>query len=427
MYHSVIGKRLIDCLNRRDGKARTVRKFFDEEYVPLFFGGGRLLQNVNNSPFDQTFTKQKKAYSDALRDECTIALHRKVSKLKPDASFFIGGPAAGCEETTSGQVTSLDVPILDEDVYASWIGAALGLTVQGGITLLIDADDVLIETYNGWPLYRRYLEQTPSVKPMQINTWNCQRLTSTFSGELQPFDVVTDKAGTKLETQRWVRLLFALSTHYKDAECQRLLAYAYSLGQSNTTLGFVQLNLTTCRYLVDLYERLFTVPEGMTHASFANLYDTAESFYEACTHSEIGLKALRPKDVLNAQRDIPKVPKTTDSEKQISFNTYQTWIIAMLNKEELLTLAEELAGTLYGHQKAGRRTTNVDKQAVENLLEKRNAREFIDSLTHIVDADPDNAKCYERIVSELVALSPDKVPLFLTLLRFKYAAVKAKS
>jgi len=99
----------------------------------------------------------------------------------------------------------------------------------------------------------------------------------------------------------------------------------------------------------------------------------------------------------------------------------------MLNKEELLTLAEELAGTLYGHQKAGRRTTNVDKQAVENLLEKRNAREFIDSLTHIVDADPDNAKCYERIVSELVALSPDKVPLFLTLLRFKYAAVKAKS
>lgn len=426
MYHSVIGRRLVECLNKRAGVKRTVREFFDEEYVPLFFGSERLLQNVNNSPYDQKFTKNKLPYSDALRDECTRAIHGKVSTLKPDASFYLGGPASGCVETTSGQVTSLAIPVTDEDVYASWVGAALGLTVQGGITLLIDSDEVLIETYTGWREYRRYLDQTPRVKPMQINTWNCQRLMSVFADEHLRFSAITDKSGEKLETQKWVRLLFALSYRFRGSDTSRLLAYAYALLQSNTTIGFLQLNLSACNYLADLYERLFTVPEGMPHASFANLYDTAESFYEAGTHSEIGLRALRPKDVFGAQRDVPKVPKATDKEKQISFDTYQTWIIAMLNNEKLLPLAEELAGILYNFQQSSSRLKTDDKQSVEDLLKKRNAREFIDALVPIVSADKANVSLYERVVGDVAMMPHDKVPLFLTLVRFKYAAAKAK-
>ena len=144
MYHSVIGKKLVECLNKRDGRTLTVREFFDDVYVPLFFGSSRFLQYINNSPYDQSFSKVKvkPMYTAALRDSCTSVLHAKVRTIKPDASFFLGGPAAGCTETTSGQVTDLGVPVLEDDIYASWIGAALGLTVQGGITLLIDDDEV---------------------------------------------------------------------------------------------------------------------------------------------------------------------------------------------------------------------------------------------------------------------------------------------
>jgi hypothetical protein len=426
MYHSVIGKRLVTCVNQREGTEYTVREFFDEVYIPLFFANSRLLQHVNNSPFAQEFTAQKKAFTIELRDACLDKVHKKVENEEPDASFFLGGPASNATDGTSGQVTSLKIPISEEDVYASWIGAALGLTVRGGYTLLIDADDVLMTTYEGWREYRRFLDQSPKIKPLQVNAWNGQWVASRMAKSIF-FEPAVDKEGAALEMQSWVQLLFALSYHYREGPTPRLLAYVYSLGQSNTTLGFVQLNLPDVKRLVDLYNQLFSVPAGMPAARFEALYQTEESFRVACTHTEIGLRALKPKDVFNAQRGIPKPPNAAESEKQIAFNTYQTWIIAMLNNKELLQRAEELAAALDHFRRQDERGKVVHKQMVEELLDQKNRRDFIDALTKLLEKDSSNCTLFERAVYELLSLSPDNVPLFLTLLRFKYAAVRAKA
>ena len=77
----------------------------------------------------------------------------------------------------------MGIPITEEDIYASWIGAALGLTVQGGMILLIDAKDVLLTTYDGWKEYRKYLDQTPKLKPLQVNAWNGQWVASRLRGK----------------------------------------------------------------------------------------------------------------------------------------------------------------------------------------------------------------------------------------------------
>lgn len=426
MYHSVIGKRLVACTNKRDGTAYTVREFFDKVYVPLFFGGGRLLQNVNNSPFDQAITKKKQAHTPELVLSCLQQVHAKVQGQKPDASFFLGGPASGSLETTSGQVTSMKVPVQEEDVYASWIGAALGLTVQGGMALVIDADDVLLETYDGWKAYRRFLDQTPKIKPLQVNTWNGQWVAQRMRN-LSFSDPVTDKDGVALQTQPWVQLLFALGDHYRDGAERRLLAYVYALGQSNTTLGFIRLNLPEVNRLVDLCRQLFTVPAGLPPKRFETIYETAQSFRYACERTEIGLTALRPKDVFKAQSGIPVPPNATDADKQIAFDTYQTWIIAMLNNKDLMPRAEELASALEKFQKQDVRLKTGNMQMVKELLDKKNRREFIEELAKILEKDGANCDLYERIVADLMSLSSDTVPLFLTLLRFKYAAAKAKS
>jgi len=425
MYHSVIGKRLVECLNRREGTDYTVRQFFDEVYIPLFFGSSRLMQNINNSPFDQVITKQKKELTEELKKECLRQIHGKVQNQEPDASFFLGGPASGNTETTSGQVTSLRIPISEEDIYASWIGAALGLMVQGGMALLIDADDVLLMTYDGWLAYRRFLDQTPKVKPLQINTWNGQWVANHMANE-PLFDPVVDKDGAALETQKWVQLLFALSYHYREGPVRQVLSYVYSLGQSNTTIGFVRLNLAEVTRLGQLYRQLFTVPPGMQPANFEALYQTEMSFRAACERTEIGLRALKPKDVFNAQKTIPKPPSSTEAEKQLAFQTYQVWIIAMLNNKELLQQAEELADALDHFAQQDERGKTVKKQMVEELLQKRNRREFIEGITAVLERDASKRELFERTVVDLLSLSMDNVPLFLTLLRFKYAAVTAK-
>lgn len=338
LYHSVIGKRLVECVNRRDGTNYTVREFFDEVYIPLFFGASRFLQNIGNSPFYQEVTVRKRNLDKDVINKCLIEIHHKVKTGQRNMSILIGGPATNSVDTTSGQVTALQIPIPEEDVYASWIGTALGLTVQGGYTLLIDANDVLLTTYDGWKEYRRFLDQSPKVKSLQVNTWNGQWVASRM-GASSFFDPITDKDGAALETQKWVQLLFALSDHYREGPTHRLLAYVYSLGQSNKTLGFVRLNLPEVRRLVDLYRQLFTVPPGMPPKAFEALYETDRSFETACERTEIGLRALKPKDVFKAETEIPKPPKATDAEKRVTFDTYQTWIIAMLNNKDLLLRA----------------------------------------------------------------------------------------
>ena len=426
MYHSVIGKRLVESLNRRDSTNYTVREFFDIVYVPLFFGSPKMLQYVNNSPFDQAISKQKKPFTIKLQEECLKQVHSKVQDQAPDASFFLGGPASGSMETTSGQVTSMRVPISAEDIYASWIGAALGLTVQGGMILLIDAEDVLLATYDGWSKYREFLEQTPTLKPLQVNAWNGQWVASQMQ-QAYDFYPTLDKDHAALETQKWVRLMFSLSYHYRDRPINCLLAYVYSLGQSNTTLGFVQINLSEVNRLVQTYQQLFTVPKGMEHADFARLYETAESFRFACGRTEIGLRALKPLDVFKGEKGIPTSPKATDTEKQIAFDIYQTWIIAMLNNKEMMPLAGELATALNGFRQQDTRLKNVKAQMIEELLGKKNRRDFIDEIAKLLEEDSSNCEIFERVVSELMSLSPDNVPLFLTLLRFQYAVAKAKS
>ena len=425
MYHSVIGKRLVECLNRRQGTHYSVDEFFDQVYVPLFFGSGRLMQNINNSPFDQAFTKQKKAFTDALRDECLAVVHTKAGTHAPDASFFLGGPAAGTTETTSGQVTSMRIPVTTDDVYASWIGAALGLTVQGGLTLLVNDDDVLLATYDGWGEYRRLLDQTPSLKPLQVNAWNGQWIANRM-GKPMPFQPAVDDRGEALRTLPWVQLMFALSYHYREGPNRQLLAYVCSLGQTNQTFGFVRLNLPQVRRPVDLYYQLFTVPPGLPPAAFELLYETERSLRLACESAEIGLRALKPRDLFHAEKGVPKAPNSADQEKQLAFDTYQIWIIAMLNNKELLDRAAELAAALHSFRQRDDRGKTRNKQLVEDLLGKKNRRDFIEALTALLEEDAGNLELFERAVSDILALPVDNVPLFMILLRFKYAAATAK-
>lgn len=425
MYHSVIGKRLVECVNKRDGRNYTVRGFYDKVYVPLFFANERLLQYVNNSPFDQVFGKQKVPFSVAVRDECLRAVHEKVDNLQPDASFFLGGPAAGSAETTSGQVTDLHIPIHHEDIYASWIGAAAGLTVDGGMTILLDSEDVLLTTYDGWMEYRRFVDQTPKIKALQINAWNGQWVASKMR-DLPFLTPIVDKDGNALKTQKWVELLFALSYHNREGPRNSLLGYVYSLGQSNTTLGFIRLNLSDARRLVDIYRQFFTVPPGMQPAAFESLYQTDQSFRVACSYTEVGLRALRPKDVFGAQKGVPKLPDAKDPIKRLDFDIYQTWIIAMLNNMELIPRAEELASALCAFRQRDERGKTVHEQMVIELLGHRRRREFIDGLTAILDKDGSHHELFDRIANDITTMSPDNVPLFLTLVRFKYSAINAK-
>jgi len=436
MYTSHIGRRLLGLYHQRTGEELSARQFFEQRLYPLFYAHKRYLQWVPSSPFAQKVAAGNLAGGKTEAEVQLATLHHKIATVPPDASFVIGFPAAGVEGTTSGQVSGVGPQVGPDDIYCSWIGGALGVGVSGGLSLLLDEDDVLWALYEGWALYRTYLTQRPTMKGNQIETWNGHWLAHAFSPEFDPDHPLdgltielTDTAGTlAMPTREWVQVLFALTRHYPTRD---LTAYVYSLAQTNRTIGFVPLQLRGIRKVYDLTDKLFLFPAAVQSAGqdqLLRLYSVHYGFARACQLGAIGLAAIEPaklRDYLPSANGPAKVPSVKTEAAAIQFAFQQLWILAMLNNQELYDTADRLAGALQqysGTAKQGK--MNLDRQVEKVFVKHRPA--FIERLTEILEeaksAASDYTALFDEAVRQVMLMPVDNFPLFIILVRFRYIA-----
>lgn len=289
--------------------------------------------------------------------------------------------------------------------------------------MLIDEDSVLRALLEGWELYRTYLDQTPGLKGNQITTWNGQWLAHRFGWDYHPEDPLRDfdphVTSTGISTKDWAQLLFALARHLPD---RQLTVYLYSLGNTNQTIGFRKLLLPEVQHMAELHERLFGDVEGVSARRLADAFEPAFSIYRACKQGAIGLKALQPdrlRKYMPGRRD-SKMPGTTRSENKFTrYLIFQTWIIAMLNNEDLIDTTEQLAEALREYAQSDD-TTTTTKRTAEQVLEASHRREFLESLSVVIKDDATHADLIDEIGDEVVKMPSSDFPLFATLLRLKY-------
>jgi hypothetical protein len=426
MYTTYIGRRALDLYNEdiHDGSPLSSKEFFDEVLFPVFFDDERYLFWPNNAPFAQP--KYSGSREDPnVRQNALAETHDKIQTIeRPVGHLLMGGMADGPMETTSGQVSAVGAAADPDDAYCSWVGAMCGIGVSGGLSMLVDHEDVLRALIEGWSHYRSYLDQTPGLKGNQIETWNGQWLSHRFGWEYNASDPLRDfdphVTSTGISTKDWAQVLFALARHLPD---RRLTVYIYSLGNTNQTIGFRQLLLPEVQYLADLYERLFGDVEGVSARRLADAFDPEFSIYRACEQGAIGLKALRPdklRQYMPGGRS-SKMPNTTRSENKFTrYLIFQTWIIAMLNNEDLIDTTERLAGALREYSKSDTKGRTTAKRAAEQVLEASHRREFLESLSEVVADDGTHANLINEIADEVVKMPSSDFPLFATLLRLKY-------
>jgi hypothetical protein len=440
VYTTHIGRRLLDLHNRQNGEQRSPREFFDEVFFSLFFDDERYLMWVNNSPFDQAFKmRSKQPLTSEVRREKLAQLHGKAGAIREqDGSILLGSAAVGVEAPTSSQVTSLRVPVSANDVYLSWIGAAAGVGVEGGFSLLIDDDRVLGAILEGWGEYRRLMSTTPGLKPHQIDTWNGWWITHRFGtrygpGAMLPEGMLQSKkdtGGVQIGMARWAGVVLSLARHCPD---EVLPAYVYTFGNTNKTIGFIQLNLPRVSVLRDLYIRLFgSVASVRERGEIETLYETRFSFVQACRQGSIGLHALEPdklREYMPGGQGETRIPKpATKDETRVTYAIYQTWIIAMLsNNDRLLDLAQSTADVLRQHAASATRAKANKKQLVESTLSAANRRKFIEGLTEILESDGTHAQQFDELVGAIVRMPLSDFPLLVTLIKFKYALIGAQS
>lgn len=442
MYTAKIGKRILERWRQRENRPEvTARVFFDEVFYPLFFDDERYLMVANNSKFDQAYKqKKKKPLSDkATREEVLEDFHLAVEELTShEGHVYMGGYTRNVEDPTASQISSVTIPLESETTYLTWFGAAAGIGVKGGLSLLIDDDELLDQIVEGWSVYRDYMSTESTLKPHQIDTWNGWwlyiRNDEYFKKESplinRPHDMTTLKDGVSaINTVSWGRLLFRLT---KITNESTFLSYIYSFGQTNTTIGFIPILLKDITYLADVHTQLYGIESR--NEKFMRLYETEYGFLTACKMGAIGLRALEPKDLKNYISTYGgKInrPKLTTDQDQINFQFYKTWIAAMLDNRTLLLRAKNLAEQLNEISPSARGKKGISNK-IDKVLEANTLKQLADAFTALLqdedilirkDLDTD---VLQTVIAETLSLPASKVPLFLTLLRFESAVLNYK-
>jgi hypothetical protein len=443
MYTSYIGKKFLKLYKEKSKKADeySAQQFFDEVMFPLFFDDEQHLMHVSNSPFFQKPRQEdvEKCGSKSLAQYNN--LKNAIENEPPNMSIYVGYAAKDIGGTTSGQLTDMDFKTNSEDVYASWIGEALSIGVSGGFVVLIDESEILYAVFEGWKYYRKYIQQSPNLKDKQVETWNgqwlCHRISKRYK-EDRPFDnfeVETAEVLGKLAipTKQWSQIIFVLAQKYPN---KIFTAYSYNLSQTNTTLGFINLYLPEVSEIYNLRDKLFIdYKDTILKDEQIERLETFFTFKNACKLGSIGLKSIEPAKLREympiGSKEYARGQdfKFTDEKSYLNYSLYKLWIIAMLNKTELLDLATQLAATLLEieakKKEEGNRGKTTLSQDIESVKNAKNLRFFIDALTPFTNVN--NADLFANVVEQVLKMPIDNFPLFITLVRFEIAYLNLKS
>ncbi len=465
MYTSVVGKTFLKEYNRRNGTEYSAKEFFDKEVFEQIFNHEKYLLWAGNSPFVQGLSKNKPFFEPAERLENLSKLHSKITSGERDASIALGFPASENKEyaTTSGLVTDLEMPSDDDDVYLSWIGGTLSLGVAGGYSILFDDPEITYATFEGWRHYRRFLNDPlfEKLKPYKLNTWNGQWLAYRFDewfNEDFNFMVLekeevfsTSEKGVEINTVSWSKLFFSLSTFL---ETESATAHIFSLGSTNKTIGFIPFQFQSGRNLISTYQKLFGEEEYSIKRTSEFDAFFGRHIKRACEMGSIGLHALRPESLKNYFGDAKNLkfysPKTDqkkgESEEDfrkrlevettksksviISYQTYKTWLVAMLskNKTDVSNFSRDIAQALVRYRAGGRK---LDRK---NLLEKEffqtNKIKMLEALNKIVASDDVEQEVKDKmnvLRDQVHFLTREDFAYFITLLKFDYGYAEFKN
>ena len=431
MITSIFGRRFLSAYNKKYGTDYDAKTFFIEKFYPLFFNHEKYMIWAKNSPFVQMKKGQRvDILSSEERHEKLVDFIKKVNDGARDDSIAPGYPASDAKEfaTTSGQVSNIHFNISQEDIYCSWFGVSLAVCVQGGLYILFENDEILLDIYEGWGKYRETLNSIPELKGYKVVTWNGQWLAHKYSymyDEINPFanfdPYKTESGAIAIETQSWVKLLFGISKKYND-RYSKILGYIFRIDKTNSTVGFIQFDISGIRRLQDLYVKWFRVESGRLAE---DLWNTEFGFSTACKAGVIGIRALEPKGLRKyiygeEKRDLKFFRSNTDNKGIINFNIYKIWIMAMLNNESLWDKSDRFAKLLYDYAISGERAKTVNSRKVDSVLKTTNRQKFIESLIEIIE-DSEHKDGFKEIAQTIDSMPSDNVPYFLTLIRFNYA------
>lgn len=443
MYTSYIGKKFLKLYNKREGTDFSAEQFFDNVVHPLFFNDDMHFINVANSSFFQSVPQKQIDSGISIHEIKLKRFHKNVKEDGASLTTLVGYAAQGITAGTSGQLTTMKTNIETEDMYASWAGIGLSVSMGGGFSMIIDDSEILLGLFSGWKVYRKFLMQTPNLKGNQIDVWNsywlCHILSSKFEAQNpldgfelpQPVPCKADKwrkmGLMEFESMNWLKVVFSMARKYPN---RVFTINAFKFADTNQTLGFVNLYLPEIRRFYEIRDAIF-ISKTESVLSDEEIENLSPYFFfkEACKLGTIGLKSIEPKKlrefmpVGTYQYAQGKDYLFSGEESIKNYQLFKIWIIAMLNKTELLNMASGIAQVLTKIEKdskeAKRGKTTTD-QETKKIFEIKSVKSFVDELIIVMEKSPEDSMLIRETVEEVLKMPYDLFPLFITLIKFEY-------
>lgn len=429
MYASVIGKMFLEEYNRSNNTNFSAKSFFEKEYVPLFFGHEKYMIHGGNS----------KITNPSIKEDTKTKIEMLIKQIDEDPinSSAIGYPSNDITATTSGQLSSLELPINSENVYYSWIGAGLGVETENGLAMYFQNPNILLDISRGWKYYRDLLKERKQLNSYQVERWNGNWLAHLYNDQKISFTdapnpeefIIKSKTNLSIGSEKWGRILIRISHEYGDIN---LLVYVYKISKTNKTIGFIPIQLQEFQRPIYFYKKIFGLPAYIKDAKkIEEILGNNYGFFAACSHGSIGLRAIEPKvlrQYIPSKYRKVRFPKYSNNEnEQIIFKTNLVWVCAMLNNEQLIEQAEKAAKNFLSFKSISSRGKTTESRMIDEILESPNPKAFINGLAQIVEkCSPDNADSLNLLVNELNKMPRDNFSYFITLIRFKYAYLNRK-
>ena len=431
MITATIGRSFLDHYNQKHGSNLSAKEFFEQVFFKLFFEHPKYMYWVTNSPFVQMKKGQKvQNLTIEERAEKLEDLHQKISDNVIDASTFIGFSASESKEfaTTSGQVTDMRIETSPESVYLSWIGGGLGIGVGGGQVILFDHPVIFDIIFQGWQFYRDYLNDPAyDVPGNKISSWNGQWLVHVLGESYRDFDALQNfdglentKDGIEIPPPSWLAVALGIA---RKVPFGSMIGYIYKHGQTNSTYGFIPFNLKAIKRPSELYKQLFGEETYKGDAkTIEKLYGSAVSFQRICQMGAIGVTALEPKGLKEIMRGDKSFKFDNKPETQITFNTYITWILAMLNNNDFWEIAGS-AAELFVSYEAGAGKLKADRgnqiEKIKTAMSKRACLDaFVPVLEKVDEARMENWVALTKLIHQLPS---DMFGYFMTLVKLRHA------
>lgn len=431
MVTTVIGNMFLEAYNEKFKTSYDTKTFFVEKFHKMFFDHDKHMMYVTNSPFVQKLPKEEscilgklKFESKEKRQQRLTTLLDKIQSNRADSSIAVGYPASDIFRDSSSQVPDIKRITSEGEMYASWIGAAFGVNVSGITTFFFDKE-ILIDIYEGWKWYRKALDETKLLKGKQINSWNAHWLiyrydALDYDSEENPMDnmdcIEENKGLLRIKSIPWTLLFIKLAEKKQE---DQIMTYLCRLGKMNETFGFVQFYLKQILRPIEMYVFLF----GMNNVKEAEvLWGTEIGFEVACGAGVIGVKAMQPKG-LQEFLTPEKGKKVLNEKNKINYQTYISFIMAMLNDKELFRKTQKLVKLLQqvSVNEAGSISTKK-YNLVKNLLNSKTKVQFLDSVSNISPYVEDK-DILRDCIEDVTCMSKENLMLFFSLLRVQFDLV----